>query len=84
MKRTSLERNEPEQRVEQTDALLQDTVEHLSRCPIHLLGMAAREALMNLRPHLKDALDALEDIEGRRTLTDEELARRRAFKMLLL
>lgn len=75
----------PEQRVEATDVLLQDSVERLSRgCPTHLVGVAAREDLLELRPHLKDALDALADIEGRRNLSDEELARRRAFKMLLL
>ena len=73
-----------EQTVEATDALLQDTAERLSRhCPTHLVGVAAREDLLELRPHLKDALDALADIEGHRNLTDEELALRRAFKMLL-
>jgi len=71
--------------VEETDALLQYTVERLSRrCPTHLIGTAAREDLLGLRPHLQDALAALEDIERRRDLTDEELARQRAFKMLLL
>jgi hypothetical protein len=85
MERTSAERNEAEQTVEQTDALLQDTVERLfRRCPTHLVGAAAREYLLELRPHLKDALDALADIEQDRDLTDEELARRRAFKILLL
>ena len=74
----------PEQRIEATEALLQETVEHLTRrCPAHLVGVAAREDLLELRPHLKDALVALADIEGRRNLTDEELARRRAFKMVL-
>ncbi len=74
----------PEQRVERTDALLRDTVERLSRrCPAHLVGVTASEDLLGLRPHLEDALVALEDIEGRRDLSDEELALRRAFKILL-
>jgi hypothetical protein len=84
VRRTIESQSKPEQRVEETDALLQDTVERLSRhCPAHLVGVAAREDLLELRPHIQDALDALEDIEGRRELTDEELARRRAFKMVL-
>jgi hypothetical protein len=83
--RTTLESpSKPEHRVEQTDALIRDTVEHLTRrCPAHLVGAAAREDLLELKPHLEDALAALADIERRRELTDEELARRRAFKMLL-
>jgi hypothetical protein len=71
--------------VVQAAALLQDTIEHLSRCgPAHLVGKAARENLLELRPHFEDALGALADIERHRSLTDEELARQRAFKMLLL
>jgi len=45
--------------------------------------VAAREDLLELRPHIQDALDALADIERGRDLTDEELARRRAFRMVL-
>ena len=45
--------------------------------------MAARDDLLDLRPQLRDALDALERIEEWRSLTEEEHARRRAFKMLL-
>jgi hypothetical protein len=84
-RRTSIEsQSKPERMVEQTDVLMKSTVEHLTRrCPAHLVGAAAREDLLELRPHLKDALAALEDIERRRDLTDEELARRRAFKMIL-
>jgi hypothetical protein len=83
--RTTIEsRSKPEHRVEQTVALLRDTIEHLSRrCPAHQVGEAAREDLLELRPHLQDALGALADIERHRSLTDEELARRRAFKMVL-
>ena len=85
VRRTIESQSKPEQRVEETDALLQDTVERLSRrCPAHLVGVAAREDLLELRLHIQDALDALADIERRRELADEELARRRAFKMVLL
>ena len=77
-------RSEPERRVEEADALLQQTVELLSRrCPPHLLEAAAHDDLVYLRPHLQEALGAIADIEGRRDLTEEELARRRAFKILL-
>lgn len=77
-------RSEPERSVEAADALLQETVERLSRrCPPHLLKASAHDDLVYLKPHLEDALAAIVDIERRRSLTDEELARRRAFKMLL-
>jgi hypothetical protein len=85
VRRRNESQSKPEQRVEQTDALLQHTVERLCRrCPAHLVGAAAREDLLELRPHLEDALGALAEIERRRDLTDEELTRRRAFKILLL
>jgi hypothetical protein len=71
--------------VEAADALLQQTVELLSRrCPPHLLEAAAHDDLVYLRPHLEEALAAIVGIERWRPLTDEELARRRAFKMLLV
>ena len=74
----------PERKVRETDALLRRTVERLSRgCPPELLGTAARDELLDLRPHLRGALDALAYIEELRDLTEEEHARRRAFKMLL-
>lgn len=77
--------NEPEQTVQETEALLRETLERLTRrCPPHLVGEAARDDLLDLKPHLEEALASLEDIEGRRSLTDEELSRRRAFKMLLV
>jgi hypothetical protein len=73
-----------ERSVEAADALLQQTVELLSRrCPPYMLEVAAHDDLVYVRPHLEEALAAIVDIEGRRDLTDEELARRRAFKMLL-
>jgi hypothetical protein len=77
-------RSKPERKVAAADALLQQTVELLSRrCPPHMLEEAAHDDLVYLRPHLQEALAAMVDIERRRDLTDEELARRRAFKMLL-
>jgi hypothetical protein len=82
--RRSTPRSEPERRVMETDALLQQSVERLSRnCPPNLVGKATREELLNLTPHVLEALDALADIEGQRSLTEEEYARRRAFRLLL-
>ena len=79
-----MQRSESERKVEETDALLQETVGRLSRnCPPHLLCDAAREELLELTPHLQEALGALADLQGRRSLTEEEDARRRAFRMLL-
>jgi hypothetical protein len=43
----------------------------------------ARESLEDLRPHVQQALDALEEIEGRRELTEGEFSRRYAFIMVL-
>jgi hypothetical protein len=74
-----------ERSVEAADALLQQTVELLSRrSPPHLLEAAAHDDLVYLRPLLEGALAAIVNIERRRPLTDEELARRHAFKMLLV
>ena len=70
--------------VEHSDALVRRTVLGLSRLPVeHILEGAAREEMRGLKPHLEEALEALEEIEGRRGLTDQELALRRAFKLLL-
>jgi hypothetical protein len=77
-------RSEPERKVEETDALLRETVQRLSqRCPPHVLEAAAHDDLVFLWPHLEEAIAALVDIERQRSLTDEEVARRRAFKLLL-
>ena len=71
--------------VEHSDALVRQTVLSLSRLPAggHILEGAAREEIRGLKPHLEEALEALEEIESRRGLTDQELAQRRAFRMLL-
>jgi hypothetical protein len=73
-----------ERKIEKADAILRQTVKRLStRYPPDLVGQAAHHELLDLRPHLQEALGSLADIEGCRNLTDEELALRRAFKMLL-
>ena len=70
--------------VEHADVLLRRMVSSLSRLPAgHILEVAAREEIRGLKPHLEEALVALEEIESRRGLTDQELAQRRAFRMLL-
>jgi hypothetical protein len=81
----SEERTEAERAaVEATEALVVETVKLLSRgCPLDLIGEAARQDLLALKPHLQGALEALEDIQYRRSLTDKELAQQYAFKMLL-
>jgi hypothetical protein len=76
--------NTSELKVEMTDLLLREKVRHLSRgCPPQLLGEAAYEVLLDLKPQLEDALEALAEIERRRGLTAEELAKRRAIRTLL-
>jgi hypothetical protein len=73
-----------ERRIEATDRLLRKTVECLSRqYPAHLVGAAACDSLVDLRPHLEDSLRALAGIEQRRELTDQELSWQRAFRMVL-
>jgi hypothetical protein len=70
--------------VEECGALVRRTVLSLSRLPAgHILEGAAREEIRGLKPHLQEALEALKEIERSRGLTDQELAQRRAFRMLL-
>lgn len=70
--------------VRATEALVVEKVKLLSRsCPPNLLGEAAREDLLALKPRLEEALETLEDIKRRRSLTEEELDQHYAFKMLL-
>jgi hypothetical protein len=76
---------ERERRVKEAGALLQVTVQRLSRsCPPELIVKAARDDLLDLKPYLVEALAALEDIERQRMLTDGELAQRRAFRIVLV
>ena len=70
--------------VEEAEALVRERVKLLARSyPSDLLEEAARENLLDLKPHLQGALEALEDIQRRRSLTDKEHAQQHAFKMLL-
>jgi hypothetical protein len=70
--------------VEDAEARIVESVVLLSRkCPPEILPERAREQLLALRPHLEEAQEALEDLKGRRYLTDEELSQRYVFKMLL-
>ena len=73
-----------EQSVEAVAELVSQTVLRLTReCPADSRGVIARDALMDLRPRVHEALEALEDLKDRRNLTDEEHARRHAFVTLL-
>jgi hypothetical protein len=74
---------EKQQRVEEAAALLVETLDDLRRRPSDQMGPAAREALLDLRPHVEAALETLETVEERRALTDRERDLRHAFKMLL-
>jgi hypothetical protein len=70
--------------VDATQALVVETVTLLSRsCPPSLLGEAAREDLLALKPRLEEALEALEGIKCHRSLTEQERSQHYAFKMLL-
>jgi hypothetical protein len=72
-----------QQKIEEAAALLEGVIDGLRRRPSEQMAAAAHEALVDLRPHVEAALEALEDIEGRRHLTDREHDLQRAFKMLL-
>ena len=71
------------QKIEEAAALLEETLDSLRRHPSDQLASAAREALIDLRPHVEAGLEALETIEQGRDLTDRERDLRHAFKMLL-
>ena len=72
-----------QQKIEEAAALLAETVDGLQPYPSDQIASAAREALMDLRPHVEAALETLETIEQGRDLTDRERDLRHAFKMLL-
>jgi hypothetical protein len=70
--------------VEDAQARIVESVVRLSRnCRPAILPEKAREEPLALRPHLQEALEALEDLEGRGSLTDQECSQRHAFQMLL-
>ncbi len=71
------------ERVDTAATLLTEMIGGLRRHPSDQLAPVAREALIDLRSPLEKALEALEDIERRRDLTDREEDLRHAFKMLL-
>ena len=73
----------PDSKVERVQSLVLETVDSLLRCPAERKEEATHEALSKLRPHVEAELEALETLEWLRDLTDEELARRQAFMMLL-
>jgi Fic family protein len=70
-------------RAERFRSLILEKVASLSRCPPERREEATYEAFSKLRPHLEAELEALETMEGLRDLTDEELARRQVFAMLI-
>jgi hypothetical protein len=72
-----------QQKIEEAAALLERVIDGLRRHPSEQMAAAAHEALMDLRPHVEAALEALEDIEEHRNLTDREQDLQHAFKMLL-
>jgi hypothetical protein len=72
-----------ESRAERVRSLVLEKVASLLRCPLERREEATHEAFSKLRPHVEAELEALESLEGLRDLTDEELARRRAFVMFL-
>jgi hypothetical protein len=74
---------ESESKAERVQSLVLEKVESLLRCPAERKDEATHEAFSKLRPHVEAELEALETLEWLRELTDEELARRRAFTMLV-
>ena len=52
--------------------IIESVVLVLRNCPPEILAEKAREELHALRPCLQEALEALEDLKGRRSLTETE------------
>ena len=74
---------ESDSKAERVQSLVVEKVESLLRYPAERRKEARHEAFSKLRPHVEAELEALETLEWLRDLTDEELARRRAFTMLV-
>jgi hypothetical protein len=72
-----------ESRAERVRSLVLEKVASLLRCPPERREEATHEAFCRLIPHVKAELEALESLEGLRDLTEEELARRQVFAMLV-
>jgi hypothetical protein len=59
-------------------------VEWLCRsCPEEMRGAAAYEALVQFKPLVQEAIEALDDIKERRDLTEDEQAWRGALRLLV-
>jgi hypothetical protein len=82
---SDLLRSEPKRTVvEDAEArIIESVVLLLRNCPPEILAEKAREELHALRPCLEEALGALEDLKGRRSLTETECSQRYTFQMLL-
>jgi predicted HTH transcriptional regulator len=72
-----------ESRAERVRSLVLEKFASLLQCPPERREEATHEAFSKLRPHVEAELEALETMEGLRALTDEELARRQVFAMLV-
>jgi hypothetical protein len=73
-----------EDEVDRAGALVCEAIGRLTRhYPEHAIRGAASDDLRRMKSDFLGALAALAEIEQRRRLTHEELAHRRAFKMLL-
>jgi hypothetical protein len=70
-------------RAERVRSLVLEKVASLLRCPPERREEATHEAFCKLRPHVEAELEALESLEVLRDLTEEELARRQVFVMLI-
>ena len=70
-------------RAERVRSLVLRKVASLLRCPPERREEATHEAFSKLRPHVEAEIEALETMEGLRDLTEEELARRQVFAMLI-
>ena len=70
-------------RAQRVRSLVLGKVAGLLRCPPERREEATQEAFSELSPHVKAELEALETLEWLRELTEEELARRQVFAMLV-
>jgi Fic family protein len=70
-------------RAERVRSLVLGKVAGLLRCPPERREEATLEAFSKLRPDVEEELEALETLEWLRDLTEEELARRQVFAMLV-
>jgi hypothetical protein len=63
---------------------LESTLEWLCRrCPEEVRGRAAHEELEEFRPRVQKAIEEFKEIQERRPLSEDELACRRALRLLL-